>query len=183
MQCNTSRSLAEFCSGLMYTPLQRLVSHNQVCRCASKTSISDSGTRIRFNMIPKLTVGPGSVSDSSVLYYQYAYFFLGHFYCIFYFISCHLKVLSLDNFRLIVVICLITPSVLQEEDRLASQDGLWNSIDIVIPHGKKKKQKFAHKLCTVWFLIKYQEYVLKCLEIHVGVKLPKLSNFQAKGIS
>jgi len=46
--------------------------------------------------------------------------------------------LSLDNFRLIVVICLITPSILQIEDRLASQDGLWDPFDLVIPHGKKR---------------------------------------------
>jgi hypothetical protein len=38
-----------------------------------------------------------------------------------------------------MVICLITPSERQVEDRLASQEGLWDPIDLVIPRGKKKK--------------------------------------------
>jgi hypothetical protein len=46
--------------------------------------------------------------------------------------------LSLYNFILIIVICLITPSVLQVEERLSSQEGLWDSVDFVTAHGKKK---------------------------------------------
>ena len=89
-------------------------------------------------MILNLAVGLGPESDSSVLYYQHSYFFLGHFYYIFYFISCRLKMLSLCNFRLIAVICLITPSILQVEELLSSQEGLWDSVDFVIAHSKKK---------------------------------------------
>jgi len=39
---------------------------------------------------------------------------------------------SLYNFRLIVVICLIMSSMLQVEDRLASQKGLGDAVGLVI---------------------------------------------------
>jgi hypothetical protein len=75
-------------------------------------------------MIPKMAVGPGSETDSSILYYLHSYFILRSLllYLLFYFLPS--KMLSLYNFTLIVVICLITPSILQVEGRLASHEGL-----------------------------------------------------------
>jgi len=80
MQCNTSKSLAEFCSGAnVYTlPLQGLC-ESQFRQCVSKQYFRLRRQKSKIQHDTEVGVGPGSESDSSVLYYQHSYFFLGHF--------------------------------------------------------------------------------------------------------